>query len=319
MATIGCTKKSSPELMKRVRVKSARKEFGLQAHFALKRVGTGKHTWAFDVPMLRLSLIFALSALLVGCAEERRVAVGPIRPDPPKTVVATTRQFAVPVLMYHRVDHLEDHEIRSPLLRDLTVSPANFEAQVKFLVENGYSVLLASEVERAVVEGHELPQKAVCITLDDGYKDNFEQAFPILLRYKVPATIFLVTNNFGRANRLSWDDVLQMRREAGFEYGSHSVHHYDLTTLDQDQLDFELTESKRLIELRIQDSVTSIAYPAGSYNEFVKERARAAGYSAAWKKGGGLVTPGEDMLMLPRVRVSGRTSLADFRRKVRSI
>lgn len=269
--------------------------------------------------MLRRSLIFALSVLLVGCAEERRVEFSPLPPEPPKKVVATTKQFAVPVLMYHRVDNLTDKEKRSPLLRDLTVSPADFEEQVKFLVEEGYSVLLASEVEQAVMEGRELPEKAVCITLDDGYKDNFEQAFPILLRYKVPATIFLVTNNFGRSNRLSWEDVLQMREEAGFGYGSHSVHHYDLTTLNQEKLDFELMESKRLIELKIQDKVTSIAYPAGSYNEFVKERAKAAGYLAGWKKGGGLVTPAEDMLMLPRVRVSGRTSLADFKRKVRAV
>lgn len=295
------------------------KKIGLQAHFALKRVGTGEHSRAFDVTMLRCSVILALSILLLGCADEGQVVISPITPESRKTVVTTTRQFAVPVLMYHRVDNLTDQEKRSPLLRDLTVSPSDFEEQVKFLVDNGYSALLASEVEEAVLKGRELPEKAVCITLDDGYKDNFEQAFPILKRYKVPATIFLVTNNFGRSNRLSWEDVFQMRREAGFGYGSHSVHHYDLTTLDQETLDFELMESKRLIELKIQDSVTSIAYPAGSYNEFVKERAKAAGYIAGWKKGGGHVTPAEDMLMLPRVRVSGRTSLADFKRKVRSI
>lgn len=229
-----------------------------------------------------------------------------------------TKAFAVPVLMYHRIDHLTDREKRSPLMRDLTVSPTNFEEQVKFLVQEGYQLLLASEVEKAVMEGNELPEKAVCITMDDGYKDNFEQAFPILRKFKAPATIFLVTNNFGRSDRLSWSDVLQMRSQAGFGYGSHSVHHYDLATLAQKELDYELMESKRLIELKIQDRVTSIAYPAGSYNDFVKERAKAAGYLAGWKKGGGPVTPADEMLMLPRVRVSGRTTLEDFKRKVRA-
>lgn len=268
--------------------------------------------------MLRRTLVFAISTVLVGCVEERRVDSSPVPKEPARPKVATTRQFAVPVLMYHRVDNLSEKEKRSPLLRDLTVSPSDFEEQVRFLVENGYSVLLASEVEQAVMEGKELPEKSVSITLDDGYKDNFDQAFPILMKYRVPATIFLVTNNFGRSDRLSWGDVLQMRKEAGFGYGSHSVHHYDLATLAQKELDYELMESKRLIELKIQDRVSSIAYPAGSYNDFVKERARAAGYLAGWKKGGGPVTPKDEMLMLPRVRVSGRTTLEDFKRKIRA-
>ncbi len=265
---------------------------------------------------MRFAAIFVVIALGVGCNFEP--VLGKRAEAPPKRFVATTKQFAVPVLMYHRIDNLDENEQRSPLLCDLTVSPADFERQVKFLVENGYSVLLASEVERAVQEGRELPEKAVCITLDDGYKDNFEQAFPVLLKYKVPATVFLVTNNFGRPDRLSWNDVLEMRAKAGFGYGSHTVHHYDLTSLDQATLDYELAESKRLIEFKIQDKVTSVAYPAGCYNDFVKERAKIAGYVAGWKKGGGVVTPEEDMLMLPRVRVSGRTSLSDFQRKVRA-
>lgn len=261
-----------------------------------------------------VAVVFSLA--LCGCVAEREVASAPPLAKPVRKV-ATTKQFSVPVLMYHRVDHLSEKEERSPLLRDLTVSPADFEQQVRFLVDNGYSVLLASEVEKAVMEGRELPEKAVSITLDDGYKDNFEQAFPILAKYRVPATVFLVTNNFGRPDRLSWDDVLQMKKEAGFGYGSHSVHHYDLTTLGQKELDYELVESKRLIEFKVQDPVTSIAYPAGSYNEFVKARARAAGYVAGWKKGGGFVTPSEDMLMLPRVRVSGRTDFETFKRKLK--
>jgi peptidoglycan/xylan/chitin deacetylase (PgdA/CDA1 family) len=256
-----------------------------------------------------------------GCVNEVAHKEAPLSPNPKpviaRKVVEFTEKFSVPVLMYHRIDDLDVKERRSPLLRDLTVSPRDFEDQVSFLVSEGYSILLASDIESAVMEKRHLPKKAIAITLDDGYKDNFEHAFPILKKYSAPATIFLVTSNFGRKDRLSWNDVLTMRAEAGFGYGSHSVHHYDLTTLDRKDLDHELTDSKRLIEFKVQDPITSIAYPAGSYNDFVRERARAAGYLAGWKKGGGLVTPKDDMLMLPRVRVSGRTTLADFKRKIR--
>lgn len=267
--------------------------------------------------MVKRALIVGISSLLVGCVGEQSAGGPPKTSVMPKPkTVALKREFAVPVLMYHRIEDLSPSDARSPLLRDLTVTPADFENQVRFLVISGYTPLLASQVEEAVEKGKPLPARAVAITMDDGYRDNFEKAFPILLKYKVPATIFLVTHNFGRPDRLSWDEVLQMKREAGFGYGSHTVHHFDLTSLDQKTLDYELLESKRLIELKVQDTVTSIAYPSGSYNDLVKARARAAGYSAGWKKGGGMVTPTEDMMMLPRVRVSGRTTMEDFKRKV---
>ena len=200
-------------------------------------------------------------------------------------------------------------------MRDLTVTPKDFEAQIKYLVDKGFTFLLARDVERAVREKRALPQKAVAITLDDGYKDNFDHAFPILRRYNVPATIFLVTNTVGTAEHLSWDDVLVMHKEQ-VGYGSHTVHHFDLTTLPLPQLDTELSESKRILEDRLFERITAVAYPAGQYNRLVAERTQAAGYLAGWKKGGGPVRPGDEPFLLPRLRVHGRTQQKDFERKV---
>ena len=226
-----------------------------------------------------------------------------------------TSAFAVPVLMYHRIDDLSTREERSPLMRDLTVSPEAFEAQVKYLAENGFTFLLASEVERAVRENRPLPERSVAITMDDGYQDNFEKAYPILQKYHACATIFMVTNNFGKPDRLSWPEVLSMR-DGGVGYGSHTVSHADLTTLPMDRLDYELVESKRILEQGLRTSIDDIAYPSGEYNDLVIERTKAAGYLAGWKKGGGPVQPGSEAFMLPRVRVRGVTDLADFRKKV---
>src|SRR5579871_1713792 len=114
-------------------------------------------------------------------------------PAPPLLSVPSTPQFAVPVLMYHRIADLTPEEMHSPLMRDLTVSPAHFDQQVRYLAENGFTFLLARDVEEALQQGGSLPEKAVAITMDDGYKDNFEQAFPILRKYNALATLFLVT------------------------------------------------------------------------------------------------------------------------------
>jgi len=223
--------------------------------------------------------------------------------------------FAVPVLMYHRIADLTPAEARNPLMRDLTVSPAHFEKQVKYLVDNGFTCLLASEVEDAVRNGKQLPEKAVAITMDDGYRDNFDCAFPILTRYNVPATIFIVTGTVGATGHLSWDNIHEMRPHP-VGYGSHTVTHADLTSLSADKLDYELRESKRVIESRLFERITAVAYPSGQYNRAVTQKAEEIGYLAGWKKGGGPVQPRTDPFLLPRVRVNGYATLDDFKRKV---
>jgi peptidoglycan/xylan/chitin deacetylase (PgdA/CDA1 family) len=236
-------------------------------------------------------------------------------PSQPTVAVQSTHEFAVPVLMYHRIDDLSEDESKSPLLCDLTVAPKDFNEQIKYLVDNGFSILSAKDVERAVRERRALPERAVALTMDDGYRDNFERAFPILRKYGVPATIFLVTSAIDGPKHLTWEQATQMQRHQ-VGYGSHTVHHFDLTTLTQPTLDYELVESKRVIESRIGERITSIAYPSGEYNDEVVNRTEFAGYLAGWKKGGGPVQPDDNAFLLPRIRIRGCTTMDDFKRKV---
>jgi peptidoglycan/xylan/chitin deacetylase (PgdA/CDA1 family) len=268
-------------------------------------------------PLVAVAL-FGAAVAVTALTLAPRPPVVRVKPAPPKETrpkPKLVRDFAVPVLMYHRIDDLTPAQAKNPLLRDLTVSPADFEEQVRYLVDNGFTLLRAGEVEDAVREGRPLPEKAVAITMDDGYKDNFEKAFPILKKYGVPATIFIVTSTVGTPNHLDWPEIHTMHR-AAFGYGSHTVHHYDLPSLDDRTLDYELVESKRVLEGKLLERINAVAYPAGEYNDRVMEHARTAGYLAGWKKGGGPVEPTEEMLMLPRVRVRGVTTMEQFKRKV---
>src|SRR5690242_8132167 len=177
----------------------------------------------------------------------REARVLPARPEP--APVATTGNFAVPVLMFHRISDLPPDA--GPLLRDLTVSPAEFERQVRYLVENRYAILTAGQVERAVRLREALPVRAVALTLDDGYDDNFTQAFPILRRYGLDGTLFLVTATVDSPGHVRWDEAREMLGE-GMEFGSHSVRHFDLTTLSPPELDAELRDSREELERQLE-------------------------------------------------------------------
>lgn len=256
--------------------------------------------------------------LLAGCKEAPvastpRPAWKPVNHIRPGTRLVS--DFAVPVLMYHRIANLTPKEERSPLMRDLTVSPKDFEEQVRYLKEEGFTFLFAREVEDALREGRPLPEKAICLTMDDGYRDNFEEAFPILQRHGACATVFVVTKSIGRSDRLHWNEMQQMKR-GDTDFGSHSVSHPDLTTLNNETLDFELRESKSVLEKGLEMPISSVAYPSGAYDDRVVDRARLAGYLSGWKKGGGPVRPGDEPMLLPRVRVHGRTTPEKFRRSV---
>lgn len=266
---------------------------------------------------MRALLILGLAAIVAGC--DAPELPEPAAKQPEKPAVRMTKDFAVPVLMYHRICDLTSTESKSPLLRDLSVSPADFEAQLKYLKENGFTFLHVSDVERALSEGDALPEKAVAITMDDGYQDNFIKALPLLEKYEAKATIFMVTSNFEKPARLNWDQAKQMVvNDVSFE--SHTVSHPDLTTLQGDQLKFELAESKSILEKGLNRPVRSIAYPAGQYNDLVVIATEEAGYFTGWKKGGGPVLPSNygDPYRLPRIRIHGQTDIEKFKQRVTS-
>lgn len=264
---------------------------------------------------LKGSLLLLIVA--AGCAGPQPVRRQIVSHETSRHLTPMTHQYAVPVLMYHRIANLTPTEQRKRLLRDLTVSPGDFEEQVKFLNQSGYTFLHVSEVESALREGKPLPERAIAITMDDGYRDNFTEALPILTKYGAKATIFMVTNNFEAKERLSWADARQMLREK-MSFQSHTVSHPDLTTLNPERLDFELIESKRVLESGLGTKVTSVAYPAGAFNRAVSKASEKAGYLAAWKKGGGPVYPvnATTPYELPRIRIHGHTDFEKFKRRV---
>lgn len=257
------------------------------------------------------------------------------------------------ILMYHRVSPKQDNWSLEP------ISPQNFEMQIKYFNDN-YNIIALEDFAYIIKSGKLLPKKAIAITFDDGYKDNYQYAYPILKKYHLPATIFLATGyigtsnlfwwdkvsyiiqntkmnsislnefkpyslrfdpdrnkssskiikklkelpdkekndiieklanalgvetpqNLGKGLLLSWDEIIEMGNN-GISFGAHTVNHPILTNLPLEQVKFEITQSKNMIEKITGKKVIAFSYPNGDfgdYNDDIIELVKKSGFAFA--------------------------------------
>ena len=189
------------------------------------------------------------------------------------------------VLLYHKITN----EPVSGEWAQMTTPAGLFEEHIKYLKDEGYESLFAEEIPKRLDPDKKSTQKTVCITFDDGYKDNFINAFPILKKYGFKATVFLTTNFVGEKSfseeYLEWRDVLQMKDEGVFSFGCHSLSHRNLASLSESEFEKEIKTSKNILEEKLNTKIDTYAYPFGwhdSFNEKVIETLKKDGFSCAF-------------------------------------
>lgn len=193
------------------------------------------------------------------------------------------RQAHLPILVFHHIREYQPTDSKND--RTFIVPPKDFDAEMKYLADNGYSFITISQLTDYLTGGAELPQKSIAITFDDGDVNQYNLAFPILKKYNIVATFYIFVNPIGVSkNYLTWDEVREMST-AGMEIGSHGWYHLYLDRLsdsgDIDQVDREIVRSKKVIEEQLGQSVVSFCYPFGTYNDEVIKRVKNAGYHSA--------------------------------------
>ena len=182
-------------------------------------------------------------------------------------------RYAVPILTYHSFDYGKGL---------LSVAPENFERQMRYLKDKGFNVIPLDELVAGIKNRRRFTHNTVVITIDDGYKNNFIYAFPILKKYGFPATIFLVTNRIGTdAGFLSWDEVKEMSKH-NISFGGHTKNHVYLPSLDKkDVLWDEISGCKKAIEEHVGTPVDYFCYPLGGFTEEAKRLVKKAGFKGA--------------------------------------
>ncbi|MBR5914524.1 MAG: polysaccharide deacetylase family protein [Selenomonadaceae bacterium] len=211
------------------------------------------------------------------------------------------------VLNYHQIKDTPSY---------LSVHVDDFDAQMNYLVENGYIAITPDALLSALEGELELPPKPVLITFDDGYIDNYENAFPILQKYGLRATIFVIAAFVGKEGYMDWEHLIEME-ENGITMQSHTLNHIALEELPDDGLRVELLNSKLMLEEKLGHSVDFVAYPTGTYNLHIAAIAKEVGYRGAFTIKYGNVDLGSNFFALERVPIFRTpTTMKDFYERI---
>ena len=215
---------------------------------------------------------------------QRASPAAPLAPAPitrvalPATLPA--RALSVPILMYHRIDRLRPSLPR--ITRSLTVTPADFAAQMRWLHARGFHAITQQQLFAGLEHGKRLPAKPVVITFDDGYRDVLANAAPVLERLGMPATAYVITGRISGSDVsfLSWAQLKALEQN-GVQIGSHTVSHAELPRLTDPAALQELIQSRLALERHLGHPVQWFAYPAGRFDERTEALVRQAGYVLA--------------------------------------
>ncbi len=230
------------------------------------------------------------------------------------------QKSAVPILLYHRIEIVSPEADPSRL----SISPKMFETQMRYLHKERYQCLSLNELLLLKAQKQPLAKKSFVLTFDDGYKDNFSNAYPIIKKYGFSATIFLVVDCLGQESNwqgatgkmaaplMNWTEILEMQ-ENGITFGSHTHSHARLPLLSTAEIVYEVQNSKRVLEKNLGREITLFSYPYEALDERSVPIVKDSGYLGAC---GFSVTIKESNFNLWRVECRGTDTLAGFRLKL---
>lgn len=216
------------------------------------------------------------------------------------------------ILMYHSISERKDYFS--------SVLPEDFAAQIEYLARSGRPVIPLSEMIRRLHAGEPLGA-SVAITFDDGYRDNYATAFPILARHHFHATIFVTTDLIGKRDEhdmamLSVDEIRAMNTSELIEFGPHTQSHPKLAQVSTEDARREILGSKQALDTITGKSSSCFAYPKGSYNDETIQLVSKSGFAAAVAVREGTVSAASDIFRLPRASIDRSTTMLQFSGKI---
>jgi peptidoglycan/xylan/chitin deacetylase (PgdA/CDA1 family) len=176
------------------------------------------------------------------------------------------------ILMYHHINFKHSK---------LAVRPEIFEEQIKFLLSRGYRFVKLSDAFKTFASSASSSSpydKTLVLTFDDGYRDFYLNAYPILKKYNVPASFYVINQDIGRPGNVTMEMIKNLHQEGLVEIGAHTVNHLALGRLKPEAAFYQMIKSKELLERELNTTIETIIYPFGSFNANVKKQAQQIGF-----------------------------------------
>jgi peptidoglycan/xylan/chitin deacetylase (PgdA/CDA1 family) len=211
----------------------------------------------------------------------------------------------VPILFYHYVEVVQDR--KDTIRQSLDILPRTFEAQIKTLSDAGYIFLTAGDLADILDGLKPMPSKPILLTFDDGHWDLATDVLPVITKYHVHVTAYIISGFIGRSDFLSPDQLKTVIKSGLVEIGSHTVHHVALAKKLPLTVTDEVTKSKADLEKKYGLNIVSFAYPDGSFDQQAIDAVKAAGYRTAVSTVPGIVQSQANRYFLYRLRPGGRT------------
>lgn len=208
------------------------------------------------------------------------------------------KRYVAVVLMYHRVSD----DGKWP---DITVSTTNFKTQMRYL-KNNFNMVSIDEMMEAFYKNRTFSKDGVVITFDDGFKDNFTCAYPILKEFEIPAAVFVAADYIEDAYALSSEEMTEMLK-GNIIFGAHTMTHRVLSEIDNDEAYKEILLSKSTLEEILHENIEYFAYPYGKTGRDVTQEhidmVKEIGFKAAFVTDNGFITENSDPFAMHRIGV----------------
>ena len=187
----------------------------------------------------------------------------------------------IKILVYHSIAPTPNKK-ESLMTLHYRITPSTFESQMQYLKNNGYNTITLSTLIKSIINKTLLPKNDVVLTFDDGWKNQYTYAYPILKKYNFIGTFFIITSypTDKYPAYMSWDQILSLDK-SGMEIGSHTVHHLNMTKINSLSLQNEVVNSKKTLEDKIGHSIKTFAYPDYAHNTKTETAIKDAGYIGA--------------------------------------
>ena len=245
---------------------------------------------------------------------------------PAQCWTAAARRRALPILMYHSIS--DDLEPAASAYYKTATGPEIFRQHMRHLVEQGYRPIDLSSAAEWLRHGGSLDEKTVVITFDDGFRNFYTEAFPVLQTHGFTATVFLPTAfirddrcSFKGTECLTWNEVRELRK-GGMSFGSHTMNHFRLVDLPWNEIRREVHDSRTEMEQQLRERITTFAYPFAfpqNQKQFTKSFCNLlaeTGYTCCATTELGRVQLGDDPYRLKRLPINSLDDIALFRAKL---